>query len=69
MVALEPGQVRKEAALRDDHQVPLLTDGALSLLYTLEKRFLVSRVLNLITWGGRLGHGCDLPTLETDSLG
>jgi hypothetical protein len=28
-MALEPSQVRKEAALRDAHQVPLLTDDAL----------------------------------------
>ena len=28
-MALESGQVRKEAALRDAHQVPLLTDDAL----------------------------------------
>ena len=28
-MALESGQVRKEAALRDAHQVPLLTGGAL----------------------------------------
>ena len=29
VVALEPGQGRKTAALRDAHQVPLLTGGAL----------------------------------------
>ena len=30
VMALEPGQGRKTAALRDAHQVPLLTGGALS---------------------------------------
>ena len=34
VVALEPGQGRKTAALRDAHQVPLLTGGA---LYGLER--------------------------------
>jgi hypothetical protein len=29
VMALEPGQGRKTAALRDAHQVPLLTGGAL----------------------------------------
>jgi hypothetical protein len=35
VMALEPGQGRKTAALRDAHQVPLLTGSALLLLYAL----------------------------------
>jgi hypothetical protein len=61
-MALEPSQVRKEAALRDAHQVPLLTDDALvqSDVGTRTVRcrhFLLRQLWSLEQVGGGIGGG------------
>ena len=49
VMALEPGQGRKTAALRDAHQVPLLTGGALYCLGCLDPSVQTRVFMNLET--------------------